>query len=50
MVYQLTHRNSVNMNIITICDVVAGKSITENQWLSDVMNNADKVTNQALLP
>lgn len=31
MVYQLTHMNSVNMNIITICDVVAGKGITENQ-------------------
>lgn len=50
MASQLTSRSSVNMNVITICDVVAGKSITESQWLSDAMNNADKETKQALVP
>lgn len=35
---------------ISICDVVAGKSITENQSLSDAMNNADNVIKQAEMP
>lgn len=38
----------VDKNIITICDVLAG--ITYIQWLSDAMNNADKVTKKALVP
>lgn len=50
MAFHLTSRSSVDKNIITICDVVAGKSITYTQWLSGTMNNADKVTKQALVP
>lgn len=49
-VCQLTVRSNLNMNIISICDVVAGKSITENQLLSDAMNNADNVIKQAEMP
>lgn len=48
MAFHLTSRSSVDKNIITICDVLAG--ITYIQWLSDAMNNADKVKNQALVP
>lgn len=49
-VSQLTVRSNLNMNIISICDVVVGKSITENQLLSDAMNNAGNVIEQAEMP